>query len=158
MSCSTTVRNTFVLLLLLGVAGPSVAQEAEEPSPQEVWFGEDVAVTYAARLEGDWLVVEARHEPGWHTASCPRTASAARRCRGPGGERVGAADRPVGATAGARRSRDECRRSGDAGGAARTAVVARLRHAVDAGAGHPLSHASGTWLDRREANGRNRPR
>lgn len=67
MKRMTTVRNAFVLSALLGVAGPAAAQEAEEPAPQEVWFGDDVAVTYEARLEGDWLVVEARHEPGWHT-------------------------------------------------------------------------------------------
>ena len=62
-----TVRNTFAVLALLGVAAPTAAQESEEPAPQEVWFGDDIAVTYEARLEGDWLVVEARHEPGWHT-------------------------------------------------------------------------------------------
>ena len=67
MKRMTTVRDAFVLSALLGVAGPAAAQEAEEPAPQEVWFGDDVAVTYEARLEGDWLVVEARHEPGWHT-------------------------------------------------------------------------------------------
>ena len=69
MNCMTSVRNLFPLLLLFGmaVAAPAAAQQAEAPAPQEVWFGEEVAVTYAARIEGDWLVVEARHEPGWHT-------------------------------------------------------------------------------------------
>ena len=62
-----TVRNTFAVLALLGAAAPAAAQKSEEPAPQEVWFGDDIAVTYEARLEGDWLVVEARHEPGWHT-------------------------------------------------------------------------------------------
>ena len=67
MNRMTTVRNALLLLALLGAAGPAAAQEPEAPAPQEVWFGDDIAVTYAARLEGGWLVVEARHEPGWHT-------------------------------------------------------------------------------------------
>lgn len=33
----------------------------------EVWLDDLHAVTYRARVEGDWLVVEAEHEPGWHT-------------------------------------------------------------------------------------------
>lgn len=72
MTSMITTRNTCTLLLavfLVGVGGaaPAAAQEGEEPAPQEVWFGDDIAVTYAARIEGDWLIVEARHEPGWHT-------------------------------------------------------------------------------------------
>ena len=67
MNCMTAVRQRFVLLAVLGVAGPAAAQETAEPGPQEVWFGDEIAVTYEARIEGDWLVVEARHEPGWHT-------------------------------------------------------------------------------------------
>ena len=48
----TLVRTTFALLLVLGAAGPAAAQDAEEPAPQEVWFGDDIAVTYEARIEG----------------------------------------------------------------------------------------------------------
>ncbi|MYN67552.1 MAG: hypothetical protein F4X11_21415 [Acidobacteria bacterium] len=65
-----TVRNTFALLLpvlLAGLTGSAAAQETDAPAPQEVWFGENIAVTYAARIEGDWLVVEVQHESGWHT-------------------------------------------------------------------------------------------
>ena len=51
MSCMTLVRTTFALLLVLGAAGPAAAQDAEEPAPQEVWFGDDIAVTYEARIE-----------------------------------------------------------------------------------------------------------
>ena len=48
----------------LAAAGP---QETGEPPRQEVWLGENLAVSYAARIEGDWLVVDVLHEPGWHT-------------------------------------------------------------------------------------------
>ena len=72
MTSMITIRNTCTLLLAVfllgvGVAAPAAAQEGEEPAPQEVWFGDDIAVTYAARIESDWLIVEVRHEPGWHT-------------------------------------------------------------------------------------------
>ena len=70
MNSIATVRNTFALLLpvfLAGVTGPAAAQEVQAPAPQEVWFGEETAVTYSARIEGDWLVVEVQHESGWHT-------------------------------------------------------------------------------------------
>lgn len=62
-------RSPLLSVLLVGVVAalPAVAQEGEAPAPQEVWFGDDIAVTYEARIEGDWLVVEVRHEPGWHT-------------------------------------------------------------------------------------------
>ena len=68
MRCSTAIAAA--LLGLAGLPGfvpPVGAQAAAEPAGQEVWLGDDLAVTYLARIEGDWLVVEARHEPGWHT-------------------------------------------------------------------------------------------
>ena len=77
MKDMTTVRNTFALLLLVGVALATAAQETEEPAPQEVWLGGNLAVTYAARIEGEWLVVEARHEPGWHTYAMDNVLRAA---------------------------------------------------------------------------------
>lgn len=55
------------LIGLAAVAVPVSAQAVGELPGQEVWLGDDLAVTYLARIEGDWLVVEARHEPGWHT-------------------------------------------------------------------------------------------
>ena len=55
------------LLLLAGVATAAGAQGTAEPPRQEVWLGENLAVSYAARIEGDWLIVDVRHEPGWHT-------------------------------------------------------------------------------------------
>ena len=68
MRCSTAIAATlFGLAGLPGFVPPVGAQAAAEPAGQEVWLGDDLAVTYLARIEGDWLVVEARHEPGWHT-------------------------------------------------------------------------------------------
>ncbi|MDE3262098.1 MAG: hypothetical protein OYL41_08965 [Acidobacteriota bacterium] len=54
-------------LMLAGIAAAAGAQGTAEPPRQEVWLGENLAVSYAARIEGDWLVVDAWHEPGWHT-------------------------------------------------------------------------------------------
>ena len=47
------------LLLLAGIAAAAGAQGTAEPPRQEVWLGENLAVSYAARIEGDWLVVDA---------------------------------------------------------------------------------------------------
>ena len=57
----------FVCLGMFGVPATAVAQDAGEPARQEVWLGDNLAVSYAARIEDDWLVVEVLHEPGWHT-------------------------------------------------------------------------------------------
>ncbi|MDE2883082.1 MAG: hypothetical protein OXP70_14620 [Acidobacteriota bacterium] len=54
-------------LMLAGIAAAAGAQGTAEPPRQEIWLGENLAVSYAARIEGDWLVVDAWHEPGWHT-------------------------------------------------------------------------------------------
>ncbi len=55
------------LVALAGCVLPVGAQAAGEPAGRQVWLGDELAVTYLARVERDWLVVEARHEPGWHT-------------------------------------------------------------------------------------------
>lgn len=60
----------FTLLLL----GPFAVSSLATPPPQaepgvEVWLDDMLAVSYHARVEGDWLIVEATHEPGWHTYS-----------------------------------------------------------------------------------------
>ena len=62
-----TRTNALAVLLLAGIAAAAGAQGTAEPPRQEVWLGENLAVSYAARIEGDWLVVDALHEPGWHT-------------------------------------------------------------------------------------------
>lgn len=55
--------GTAVFLLAPGAQ----ARQPEPGAGAEVWLGDMLAVTYRARVEGDWLVVEATHEPGWHT-------------------------------------------------------------------------------------------
>ena len=51
--------------------------QSPDSAAEVVWMGDEVAVTYAARIEGDWLVVETRHEPGWHTYAMDNPARAA---------------------------------------------------------------------------------
>ena len=50
-------------IALLSLGQPSTSQ----PAGVEVWLDDLHAVTYRARVEGEWLVVEVHHEPGWHT-------------------------------------------------------------------------------------------
>ena len=59
--------NGLAVLMLAGIAATAVAQETVEPPRQEVWLGDNFAVSYAARIEGDWLILDVWHEPGWHT-------------------------------------------------------------------------------------------
>ena len=54
-------------LAVSGVPATAAAQETGEPPREEVWLGDDLAVSYAARIEGDWLILDVWHEPGWHT-------------------------------------------------------------------------------------------
>ncbi len=56
------------VLGLLGVSS-SRAPGRQAESGVQVWLDDMRAVSYRARVEGDWLVVEATHEPGWHTYS-----------------------------------------------------------------------------------------
>ena len=61
----------------VGFHSTARGQATGEPAGQEVWLGDDLAVTYRARIEGDWLVVEALHEPGWHTYAMDNMTRAA---------------------------------------------------------------------------------
>ncbi len=58
-------------VLVLGLLGVSSSRAPgwQAESGVRVWLDDMHAVTYRARVEGDWLVVEATHEPGWHTYS-----------------------------------------------------------------------------------------
>jgi hypothetical protein len=44
--------------------------------PVEVRKGKEVAVAYRAALSGDYLLIEARHAPGWHTYALDNAARA----------------------------------------------------------------------------------
>ncbi|MEZ5355272.1 MAG: hypothetical protein R2762_21775 [Bryobacteraceae bacterium] len=51
-------------LLIVAAAAPAAENWS---APAEVTHDDSVCVTYRARVAGDWLVVEARHEKPWHT-------------------------------------------------------------------------------------------
>ena len=51
---------------LFGVSSLATPGRQDEPGVR-VWLDDMHALSYRARVEGDWLVVEATHEPGWHT-------------------------------------------------------------------------------------------
>jgi hypothetical protein len=61
------VAGLFACLGIAGGPATAAAQGTGEPARQEVWLGDEFAVSYAARVEGDWLIVDVWHEPGWHT-------------------------------------------------------------------------------------------
>ena len=71
------VRNPCVPLLLAAAASMAAAQEVEAPAQQEVWLGDNLALSYAARTESGWLILEVRHEPGWHTYAMDNVLRAA---------------------------------------------------------------------------------
>lgn len=53
------------LLALLGIVATGIA--ADWSAPAEVRHDTQLCVTYRARIAGSYLVVEATHQPGWHT-------------------------------------------------------------------------------------------
>lgn len=57
----------FLLFPALLFPAAASGQDGDSSARQEVWLGDELAVTYEARVEEDWLVVEVSHEPGWHT-------------------------------------------------------------------------------------------
>ena len=68
-------RFAVLVLGLLGVSSSrALGRQAE--SGVRVWLDDMHAVTYRARVEDDWLVVEATHEPGWHTYSMDNVSRA----------------------------------------------------------------------------------
>jgi DsbC/DsbD-like thiol-disulfide interchange protein len=53
-------------LILLGVA-PAATRPNDWTPPVEVHYDDNVCLSYRARLDGRYLVVQAALEPGWHT-------------------------------------------------------------------------------------------
>lgn len=65
MMKSISLALTVSALVLSGLTFAGSERQAE--AAVEVWYDDTLAVSYRARVEGEWLVVEALHEPGWHT-------------------------------------------------------------------------------------------
>lgn len=74
-------RRSFMSLVLAApLAG---ADEQGWTAPIEINKGQEVAVTYRARLAGDVLWVEALHGPGWHTYALDNAQRAEKKAGAP---------------------------------------------------------------------------
>jgi len=64
-------RSVLLSLVVAILTGPQMTaatlKASQESLGVQVWLDDMPAVTYRARIDGDWLVVQAEHEPGWHT-------------------------------------------------------------------------------------------
>ena len=70
MKQTDSFRFRFAVLVLgLWAVSSSRAPAQQADAGVQVWLDDMHAVSYRARVEGDWLVVEATYEPGWHTYS-----------------------------------------------------------------------------------------
>jgi hypothetical protein len=56
-----------LVILMLGIAHANAARPAEWSNAVEVRHEENLCVSYQARLDGEYLVVRATIESGWHT-------------------------------------------------------------------------------------------
>lgn len=61
------MRIVYGVALAVLISAPALAGMWSEPG--YVLHRGDMAVTYRARLAGDYLIVEAKHAPGWHSYS-----------------------------------------------------------------------------------------
>jgi hypothetical protein len=65
-SASSSNRSRASLAIVaLFIAQSALAGEWVESKP--VMYRGEIAMTYRARLAGDWLIVEAKHSPAWHS-------------------------------------------------------------------------------------------
>jgi DsbC/DsbD-like thiol-disulfide interchange protein len=78
------------LFLSLSSAEPATA--GEWTKPVEVRYDAQKCVAYRAKLQGNLLVIQATHEPGWHTYAMDNTLRAAEKLAG---RRSLALDRPT---------------------------------------------------------------
>lgn len=74
--------NRLWTMLLLGVACAPAAEPGGWTEPVEVRSDETLCVSYRARLDGSFLVVQATHEAGWHTTAMDNQKRAMERLRG----------------------------------------------------------------------------
>ena len=77
MKVPPPARHPLASLCLLGIAVTAAANGTEDSTREEVWLGDHLAVSYAARIEADWLIVDVQHEPGWHTYAMDNVLRAA---------------------------------------------------------------------------------
>jgi hypothetical protein len=64
---SLLARTAAQAIVVLGVTSAQASRAGDWTKPVEVRHETDVCVSYRARLSGDYLVVQATLEPGWHT-------------------------------------------------------------------------------------------
>ena len=64
---SLLARTAAQAVVVLGVTSAQPSRAGDWTKPVEVRHEADVCVSYRARLSGDYLVVQATLEPGWHT-------------------------------------------------------------------------------------------
>ncbi len=77
--------KTYVLLVSIQLAASCLAGISRGDTWSdvvEVRRGSSLAVSYRAQLRGDWLVVEAAHQPNWHTYAMDNQWRAARALKG----------------------------------------------------------------------------
>src|SRR6185436_14970187 len=78
---NTFTRRIAAPVFLL-VAAVSAAQAADWTEPVDIRYDTKKCVSYRARLNGDLLVIQATHEPGWHTVAMDNTRRAAEKLAG----------------------------------------------------------------------------
>ncbi len=59
---SLVLAAVFLCLLV-----PTLAMAGEWVESKPVMYRGEIAMTYRARLAGEWLIVEAKHSPAWHS-------------------------------------------------------------------------------------------
>src|SRR5262250_1020950 len=75
-------RLVWLALIFVGIASQSSAHAADWTDPVEVRQEAKRCVSYRARLDGQFLVVEASHEEGWHTYAMDNTQRAQEKLAG----------------------------------------------------------------------------
>jgi len=60
-----SISNSAALLILL--LAPALAFAGDWVEGKPVMYRGEIAMTYRAQLSGDWLIIEAKHNPEWHS-------------------------------------------------------------------------------------------
>jgi hypothetical protein len=78
---NTLTRRIAVTGMVL-LAATGAARAADWTEPVDIRYDMKRCVSYRARLNGDFLVIQATHEPGWHTIAMDNTRRAAEKLAG----------------------------------------------------------------------------